>query len=101
MKKLTSEFNAISLTRKEVFQIELPAIPSAGYMWSLEIAGEGRVLSAQTVAAGNGAMMIGGSMKQIFTLVADKPGTLVVNATYKRPWEDKAADRQTFTITVK
>ena len=100
MKKLTKEFNAVSLTSKEVFQIELPAIPSAGYLWSVNIReGEGRLLTEKSRAPETKA--VGGSVTQVFTFVADKAGTLVIDAVYQRPWEGKAADSKTFTVTVK
>lgn len=44
---------------------------------------------------------VGGSITQVFTFVADKAGTLVIDAVYQRPWEGKAADNKTFTVTVK
>lgn len=100
MKKLTQEFNTASLTRKEVFQIELPAIPSAGYLWSVNIsAGEGRLLTEQTRAPQTKA--VGGSVTQIFTFVADKTGTIVIDAVYQRPWEGKPAEQQRFTVIVR
>ncbi len=100
MKKLTRDFNSVSLTRKEVFQIELPAIPSAGYLWSVNIsAGEGRLLTEQSRTPDTVA--VGGGITQVFTFVADKPGTLVIDAVYQRPWEGKPAEQKTFTITVK
>ncbi len=100
MKKLTRDFNSVSLTRKEVFQIELPAIPSAGYLWSVNIsAGEGRLLTEQSRTPDTVA--VGGGITQVFNFVADKPGTLVIDAVYQRPWEGKPAEQKTFTITVK
>lgn len=101
MKKLTRDFNAVTLTRREVFQIELPATPSAGYLWSVAVAGEGggRLLTEKTVAPETAA--IGGSVKQLFTFVAEKPGTFSIEATYARPWEQTPAEKLNFTITVK
>ncbi len=100
MKKLTKEFNAVSLTAKEVFQIELPAIPSAGYLWSVSIReGEGRLLTEQSRAPQTQA--VGGGITQVFTFVADKTGTLVIDAVYQRQWEGKPADSKTFTVNVK
>lgn len=105
MKKLTKDFNAVSLTKKEVFQVELPAAPSAGYLWSTVIrAGEGRLLSQQ-MRSGNdlssSALSVGAGMTQIFTFVADAPGTLIIDAVYQRPWEKQPAETRTFTISVK
>lgn len=100
MKKLTRDFNSVSLTRKEVFQIELPAIASAGYVWSVNIsAGEGRLLTEQSRAPKT--MAVGSGITQVFTFVADKPGTLVIEAVYQRPWEGKEVEKKTFTVTVK
>lgn len=101
MKKLTKDFNAVSLTRKEVFQIELPALPSAGYLWSVNIrAGEGRLLT-ETSRNTQNAQLVGGTVTQVFTFVADKAGTMVIDAVYQRPFEGKPADTQTFTVTIK
>ena len=100
MKKLTEEFNAVTLTRKEVFQIELKGIPSAGYMWSIEnINGEAQKLSERSVDTNPGSF--GGSVKQVFTFVATKPGDIEITAVYKRPWEKEAQDTCLFHINVK
>lgn len=100
MKKLSKEFNTVSLTCKEVFQIELPAITSAGYAWSLHIAaGEGRLLTVRSHSSKNTG--VGAQITQVFTFVADKPGTLVIEALYQRPWEHIIQDKRTFTIAVK
>ena len=99
MKKLTPDFNAVTITRKEVFQIELPAMASAGYLWSVSVKeGEGRLLTEKTRAPETKA--VGGSITQVFTFVADKPGTIVIDAVYQRPWEGKAEKSKTFTVTV-
>jgi predicted secreted protein len=99
MKKLSPQFNAATVAPREVFQIVLPAMPSAGYAWSLNIQGEGTLLSEQSRhPAGNA---IGGQVSKIFSIVADRPGQITVEAIYKRPWLTTAEKTETFTITVK
>ncbi len=100
MKKLSPAFNKVTVTPREVFQIELPAMTSAGDKWSLDIDGEGTLLSEKTILPkGN---LIGGQVTQVFSIVADKVGEIRVSATYSRPWEKAApAKTETFTIAVK
>ena len=98
MKKLTETFNTLSVTRREVFQIELPAMTSAGYKWSVEVQGEGALLSEQTQLPPGNAL--GGQVKQIFSIVAEKAGTISIVATYKRPWLDTVEKTQKFTVKV-
>ena len=100
MKKLTESFNEVTITRNEVFQIELPAMASAGYLWSVEVTqGAGRLLTERTVAPKT--MSVGGPISQVFSFVAEKKGDIAIRAVYQRPWEDKATDNKTFTVTVK
>lgn len=101
MKKLSPAFNAVTVARREVFQIELKGIPAAGFIWALDIQdGEGRVLSQQSKGPQD-PQLTGGEVTQIFSLIAEKKGQLRVVATYARPWETKPAMTETFTITVK
>lgn len=88
MKKLTRDFNSAVIQTREVFQIELPAMPSAGYLWTVKVtAGHGRLLTEKTVGPEGPKTAIGGSVRQVFTFVADKTGPLVIEASYARPWE--------------
>lgn len=100
MKKLTRDFNQVTLTRREVFQIELEGVPSAGYLWSVEVReGEGTLLTQRNVMPENNA--IGGQVRQVFTFVANRPGTIVIDATYARPWEQTAETTARFVVKVK
>lgn len=100
MKKLSPEFNTVTLTRKEIFAIELTGIPGAGYLWDVQIkSGDARLLTTRNVLPPNSG--IGGSVKQVFTFVADKPGTIELEAEYKRPWEAKAEKTCLFSVKVK
>ncbi len=99
MKKLTESFNKVTLTRNEVFQIELPAMASAGYLWSVEVtSGAGRLLTERTQAPET--QSIGGPISQVFSFVAEKKGNIGIKAVYKRPWEANAEKSLDFKIRV-
>lgn len=99
MKKLTETFNKVTLTRNEVFQIELPAMASAGYLWSVEVTGgAGRLLTERSVAPET--MSVGGPIKQVFSFVAEKKGNISIRAVYQRPWENQAEKTMDFKIKV-
>jgi len=102
LKKLTEEFNKITINKNDVLSIELPSSPSTGYVWKLSVkAGKIETLASSFNTAGNDNL-IGQACTQSFRFKAGNRGNVEISAEYKRPWEKKAAAKKiSFKIEVK
>ena len=104
MKKLTEEFNKVTVAKGEMFSIELDSNPSTGYRWDLQLkAGKASLVDEDFISdAPKNSMVCGAGGKKVFIFKAEEAGTIEIDATYKRPWKsDGAAQSQSFKITVK
>jgi inhibitor of cysteine peptidase len=104
MKKLTEEFNQVSVAKGETFAIELDSHPSTGYGWDVKLkAGKASLVKEDFISsAPPDSMVCGAGGKEIFIFKAEETGTIEIEAQYKRSWENKPPLKlQGFSITVK
>lgn len=85
----------------EAIALELAENPTTGYRWHVEVTGDALAQTSATytpAAAGIGA---GGQRATTFTAV--RPGTSVIRASLRRPWEssDKALQDYEVRVNVK
>lgn len=81
------------------FDIDLEAIPGAGYMWELTRHPEQIDLISQKIVSISKA--IGGTSTQRFTLVAHQPGNYGLGFELKRTWEKNPVKTSEFEIQVR
>jgi predicted secreted protein len=75
----------VALRRGERFRVELDALGTAGYTWSVAAAPSNlRSLGSRIAPAGTG---VGGSTRQHFEFEALAPGNTTLELRYGRPWE--------------
>ena len=61
MKKLSEQFNSISVQKGEEFVVELQGNPSTGYLWELEVkSGQATVVGRETIPHSMDPMIVGG-----------------------------------------
>jgi len=104
MKKLTEEFNKVSVAKGEYFAIELKSNPSTGYGWDVQLkAGKASLVMKDYISdAQPGSMLVGGGGKQVFVYKAEEAGAIEIEAGYKRSWETTPPLKsKSFSITVK
>jgi inhibitor of cysteine peptidase len=104
MKKLTEEFNKVSVVKGEHFAIELPSNLTTGYGWDVQLkAGKASLIMKDYVTdAKPGSMLVGGGGKEVFVYKAEETGVIDIEAQYKRDWENKPpAKVRNFSVTVK
>jgi len=105
MKRLTEDFNKVTVAKGETFSIELASNPSTGYGWDVQLkSGKASLVKEDYVSsAPAGSMIVGGDGKEIFVFKANETGTVEIEAQYKRSWEKSvpAAKVKNFSVTVK
>ena len=104
MKKLTEDFNKVTVAKGETFSIELDSVPSAGYSWDLKLkAGKASLVKEDWVSDQPLDEEICGGGKEVFVYKAEAAGTIEIEAEYKRSWEKTTPPlkSQRFNITVK
>lgn len=79
------------------FDIDLEALPGAGYMWGLALIPDGiELLSHEVVAV---SPEVGGPSTQRFRLKATQPGRYPLVFDLKRSWEKDPVKTTTITVT--
>ena len=104
MKKLTEEFNKVTVAKGESFSIELVSNPSTGYAWDLKLkAGKASLVKEDFISdAPRSSMVCGAGGKEVFVFKAEESGIIEIAADYKRSWEKvPPVKSQSFRITVK
>ncbi|MDQ3822602.1 MAG: protease inhibitor I42 family protein [Actinomycetota bacterium] len=88
----------IRATTAQPFEVDLDAVPTAGYVWSVEdLPGELSLVDDRVRPAGEA---IGGSAKQTLVFRASSPGKYLVPLRYGRPWEAEPEQRLVVEIDV-
>ena len=82
----------------ETFVIELEGNPTTGYEWQLEFEPDQLELVDEAIQPLSNN--VGAAAAHRFELRAARPGKATVRALYKRRWETKAIDQQTFDVEV-
>lgn len=104
MKKLSEKFNAISVKRGELFEVNLHAQSGAGYEWDVVVtSGKVTFLGKDFMPEDNTASdpeSVGGGMRQRFLFKADETGMIEMKAHYKRLWEQRPNTTRTFRVKV-
>jgi len=103
MKKLTESFNEAAVSKGERFCIELASNPSTGYSWDIKLKqGKARLIDEAFVSDAKAPMLVGAGGKEVLTYMAEEAGTILIDAQYKRAWENNPPLQQhSFKITVK
>jgi inhibitor of cysteine peptidase len=81
----------------EAIALELPENPTTGYRWTVELSGDALAQAASTYMPGAG---IGAGGQRSTTFTALRPGTTVIRASLRRPWEAPDRTLKTFEATV-
>lgn len=109
MKKLSEQFNSISVKKGEFFALDLPSNGgSTGYMWDVTVtAGKAKVvkkeyLSLRPDETEEEKMICGRTFCDRTILQAEETGEIELRADLRRPGETGTppAERKTFKITV-
>jgi predicted secreted protein len=109
MKKLSEQFNNISVKKGEYFIVDLPSNGgSTGYMWDISVtAGKASVVKKEYLPLDpaeteEDEMACGRTMHDRTIMRADETGTIELSAEYRRPWEkgNPPAQQKTFKVTV-
>ena len=82
----------------DTFVIELEGNPTTGYEWQLEFDPDMLELLDQAITPASSN--IGASAAQRFELRASHSGDATIRAVYKRRWQNKSIDQQTFDVKV-
>jgi predicted secreted protein len=90
----------ITVAMGDEFTISLESIATAGYVWRVEFLPDAfQLLGAETGKPAEDAKP-GDSTGQIFRFGALKTGEHKIKFTLGRPWENKAIESKTVTVTV-
>ncbi|MBO4318976.1 MAG: protease inhibitor I42 family protein [Treponema sp.] len=82
-------------------KIEMEGNPTTGYTWVYTIEDESIVCLEQKTKYLGSRNMSGAPSLFTYTVISLKPGTTKITFEYKRPWEDKPAEKtKTYTVTV-
>jgi predicted secreted protein len=81
--------NAVDTRSGSTFQVELLALPSAGYRWELVLGADSAALVGLLASEWQRppGEMLGGPAKQVFRFKALVPGELDLVFCYRRPWQ--------------
>ena len=110
MKRLSEQFNSISVKKGEFFIVDLPSNgASTGYMWDISVtAGKAKVVKKEYVELRPGddereKMVCGRTVYDRTIMQAEETGTIELQADFRRPWEKGTppAQTKTFKIDVK
>jgi inhibitor of cysteine peptidase len=93
------------VTLGQEFKISLEANPTTGYTWEAHYDGHFFTLKEQRYeplpAKGPGAgALLGAPGKAVFTFVPLKTGQTTIQMIYRRPWEKRSVQEETFKITI-
>jgi inhibitor of cysteine peptidase len=101
-KEFTSPEQTISVQVGEQFVITLDSNPTTGYNWEANFdQGFLKLVKSEYKPKDKPEAMVGAGGKQQFIFEALKKGDTQVKLTYKRPWEQQAADTKTFSVSIK
>ena len=94
MKKLTEEFNVVSVKKGEVFEVELESNPTTGFIWDVAPTRGRATFLCQSfegcaVPPAGGVPLIGTGGIQRFLFRAEETGTIEMKAEYSRKWEKR------------
>ena len=82
-------------------KIEMQGNPTTGYTWDYTIEDESIIRLEQKTKYLGSRKTSGAPSLFTYTIISLKPGTTTITFEYKRPWEDKPAEKtQTYTVTV-
>jgi predicted secreted protein len=90
----------ITVAKDEEFTISLQTIATAGYLWKIESLPDGIQLLGTEFEKPASDGKPGGSTRQIFRFQARDTGEHRIQFALSRPWEDKAIQSHTVTVTV-
>ena len=98
--RLTAVFNTLTVKKGDMFEIELLAIPGAGYLWEPTVlSGQAQLVKQEYIDEDTG--ICGGVLTQRFTFRADHDGDIQIRTDYRRPWEScPPAETHVFQIKV-
>ena len=107
MKRLSEQFNSISVKKGEFFIVDLPSNgASTGYMWDLSVtAGKAKVVKKEYVELRPGddereEMVCGRTVYDRTIMQAEETGTIELQADFRRPWEKGTAPAKTATFKI-
>lgn len=110
MKRLSEQFNSISVKKGEYFVVDLPDNgASSGYTWDLSVtAGKARVVKQEFVelrpqdVTPEDEFACGKTLYNRTVMQAEETGDIELRADWHRPWESKPpAKSHVFKINVK
>jgi predicted secreted protein len=81
-------------------EVELPEIPTSGYLWSLERVPAGVEEVGRQFLAEGPAPVAGGAGLRLFRLRVPAPGRYQLEFVLKRPWEARDLERRSVILVV-
>ena len=88
---------AIRATTNQVFDIEIEANPTTGYLWQARVDRRHLELLGQETKPGHA---IGAGGRETFRFRALEAGETEILLEHKRPWEQEVLDTKRFQITI-
>lgn len=92
-----ADITIIQAELNEPFNITLDSNPTSGYNWTVDFNHKILKEGKESYSIGQ-PEIIGSSGRQIFTFTPIQEGQTEISAVYKRPWEDRVADKRTFRV---
>jgi len=101
-REFTSPEQTIAVQVGEQFAITLDSNPTTGYGWEANFdQGLLKLVKSEYKPAAKPEGMVGVGGKHQFVFEALKKGDTQVKLTYKRSWEQEAAETRTFAVSIK
>ena len=101
-KEFTSPEQTIGMQVGEQFAIILDSNPTTGYGWEADFdQALLKLVKSEYNPKDKPEAMVGVGGRQQFIFEALEKGETQVKLTYKRPWEQQAADTKTFSVSIK
>ena len=92
--------SVIDATLGKAFEIDLDANPSTGYSWNPVFDSQFLALTSRNIEHGSGKL-IGAPVKERFTFVPLKTGTVEIEFRYFRSWEKESVKIERFSVDIK
>jgi predicted secreted protein len=105
VRKLTEQFNSISVKRGELFEVNLLAKTGESYDWNVVVSAGKATFLGKTGLLGPDAeddaeSCPPGTTRQRFLFRADEAGTIELKAYYKKAWELPACPTKILRVKV-
>ena len=93
---------AVTIKTGETYSLVLKGLGSAGYAWTFDVTGDKEAVAVSFAAPASADHPIGGSVNHELLIKGVAPGSAVVRAVLRRPWEKNKppAEERVLQVTV-